>query len=172
MLLYGRHQHSIVKTNKQMHKKPQWDTTVTSFEWLSTKILMIPSKTVFGEKLGLLCIYRGNAELYGHSGNQYAKFLPCCYCSVAKSCLALLTSWTAAHQASLSFTISQSLLKLMSIELMMPFNHLILSVFSSCFQYFPASGSFPMSRLFASGGQSIGPSESVLPKRIFRVDFL
>ena len=36
------------------------------------------------------------------------------------------TPWTAAHQASLSFTISQSLLKLMSIELMMPFNHLVL----------------------------------------------
>ena len=34
--------------------------------------------------------------------------------------------WTAAHQASLSFTISQSLLKLMSIELLMPSNHLIL----------------------------------------------
>ena len=36
------------------------------------------------------------------------------------------TPWTAAGQASLSFTISQSLLKLTSIELMMPFNHLIL----------------------------------------------
>ena len=36
------------------------------------------------------------------------------------------TSWTAAHQASMSFAISQSLLKLMSIESMMPFNHLIL----------------------------------------------
>ena len=36
------------------------------------------------------------------------------------------TPWTAAGQASLSFTISQSLLKLMSIELMMPFNYLIL----------------------------------------------
>ena len=36
------------------------------------------------------------------------------------------TPWTAAHQASLSFTISQSLLKLMSIELVMPSNHLIL----------------------------------------------
>ena len=36
------------------------------------------------------------------------------------------TPWTAAHQASLSFSISQSLLKLMSIELMMPSNHLIL----------------------------------------------
>ena len=37
------------------------------------------------------------------------------------------TPWTAAHQASLSFTISQSLLKFMSIELVMPSNHLILS---------------------------------------------
>ena len=36
------------------------------------------------------------------------------------------TSWTAAHQASLSFTISRSLLKLMSIESVMPSNHLIL----------------------------------------------
>ena len=36
------------------------------------------------------------------------------------------TPWTAACQASLSFTISWSLLKLMSIELMMPSNHLIL----------------------------------------------
>ena len=34
------------------------------------------------------------------------------------------TPWSAAHQASLSLTISQSLLKLMSIELMMPSKHL------------------------------------------------
>ena len=37
-----------------------------------------------------------------------------------------VTSWTASRQASLSFTVSQSLLKLMSIESMMPSNHLIL----------------------------------------------
>ena len=37
-----------------------------------------------------------------------------------------VTPWTAAHQASLSITNSQSLLKLMSIKLMMPSNHLIL----------------------------------------------
>ena len=36
------------------------------------------------------------------------------------------TPWTAAHQASLSFTISQSLFKLMSIESVIPSNHLIL----------------------------------------------
>ena len=38
----------------------------------------------------------------------------------------IATPWTAEHQASLSFTISQSLLKLMSIESVMPSNHLIL----------------------------------------------
>ena len=43
------------------------------------------------------------------------------------SCVRLfMTPWTAARQASLSFTISRSLLKLMSIESVMPSNHLIL----------------------------------------------
>ena len=67
------------------------------------------------------------------------------------------TPWTAACQASLSFTISQRLLKLMSIELVMPSNHLILLFsLSSCPQSFSASGSFPVSQLFTAGGQSIG----------------
>ena len=67
--------------------------------------------------------------------------------------------WTAVHQASLSFTISQSLLKFMSIQLVMLSNHLILCCpFFSCPQFFPASGFFPMSWLLASGGQSIGAS--------------
>ena len=47
-------------------------------------------------------------------------------CSVNKSCLTFCCPWTAAHQASLSFNISWSLLKLMSIELVMPSNHIIL----------------------------------------------
>ena len=79
------------------------------------------------------------------------------------------TPWTAAHQASLSITNSWSLLKLTSIELMMPSNHLILCrplLFLP--SIFPASGSFPMSQLFAWGGQNIGvsASASVLPKNI------
>ena len=40
--------------------------------------------------------------------------------------LLFVTTWTVARQTSLSFIISQSLLKLMSIELMIPSNHLIL----------------------------------------------
>ena len=94
-------------------------------------------------------------------------YLSCC--SVSKSCLTLLTWWTAACQASLSFTISQSLLKLKFIELVMhPTASSSVVPFSSCPQSFPASGSFLMSRLFASGGQSIGASTSVsvLPMNI------
>ena len=48
------------------------------------------------------------------------------YSSVSQSCLTLWTSWTAAYQASLSITDTQSLLKVMCIESMMPSNHLIL----------------------------------------------
>ena len=75
------------------------------------------------------------------------------------------TPSTVAGQASLSITNSQSLLKLMPIESVMPSNHLILY---SSLQSFPASGSFPMSLFFASGSQSIGisVSASVLPKNI------
>ena len=67
--------------------------------------------------------------------------------------------WIAAHQASLSITNSRSSLKLMSIELVMPSSHLILChPFSSCPQSLPAAESFPMSQLFAWGGQSTGVS--------------
>ena len=79
------------------------------------------------------------------------------------------TPWTAACQASLSITNSRSLLKLMSIELVMP-STISSSVvpFSPCLQSFPASGAFQMSQFFASGGQSIGisASASVLPMNI------
>ena len=78
----------------------------------------------------------------------------------------LATPWTAACQASLFFMISQSLLRLISIEPVMQSNHLILvTPFSSCLQSFPVSGSFPMSQFFASCGHIIGvsASASVLP---------
>ena len=77
------------------------------------------------------------------------------------------TLWTVARQASLSFTISWSLLKLISIESVMPSNHLILCrplLFLP--SIFPSIRVFLMSQFFASGGQSIGASASVLPMNI------
>ena len=76
------------------------------------------------------------------------------------------TLWTTARQASLSITNCRSLPKPMSIESVMPSIHLIhCRPLSSCPQSSPASGSFQISQLFASGGQSIGvsASTSVLP---------
>ena len=79
------------------------------------------------------------------------------------SCVRLFaTPWTAARQASLSFTISQSWLKLMSIESVMPSNHLILWRPLLLLPSMPAtSGSFPVSQLFASGGHRIRASASI-----------
>ena len=56
-----------------------------------------------------------------------------------------MTPWTAAHQASLSFTIFQSLLKLMSTESMMPSNHLILYC-----PLLPLSSIFPSIKFFSN----------------------
>ena len=67
------------------------------------------------------------------------------FSSVAQSCLTLCDPWTAAHQASLSFTISLRLLKLMSTELVMPFKHLIL-----CHSLLLLPAIFPNIRVFSS----------------------
>ena len=56
-----------------------------------------------------------------------------------------VTPWPAAHQASLSFTISWSLFKLMFIELVMPYNHLIL-----CHPLLLLPSIFPSIRVFSS----------------------
>ena len=73
---------------------------------------------------------------------------------------------SAARQASPSFTISWTLLKLMSMELVILFNSA--ASFSFCLQPVPASGSFPISQFFPSGGQSTGASAttSVFPLNI------
>ena len=91
-----------------------------------------------------------------------------CGCSVAWSC-PTAAPWIAASQASLSFTSPGTC---SNSCLLSRWCHPTISSsvvpFSSCLQSFPASGSFPMSWLFTSGGQSIGASAlaSVLPVSI------
>ena len=68
-----------------------------------------------------------------------------CCCSLSHDIQLFETLWTAACQASLSFTSSWSLLRLISIELMMPFNHLVL--------YHPLlllPSNFPSIRIFSN----------------------
>ena len=89
-------------------------------------------------------------------------------CSVTKSCLTV-TSWPAAHQAPLSSTTSWVCSNLCPLS---HWYYLTISSsaipFSFCLHSFPPSGSFPVNRLFASGGKSIGvwASASVLPVNI------
>ena len=72
-----------------------------------------------------------------------------------------VTPWTVALQASLTFTVCWSLLKLMSIESVMPSTiSFFVAPFSFCLQSFPLLGSFAMSWLFASDDQSVGTSAS------------
>ena len=110
------------------------------------------------------------------------KYFPCCCCcccSVIAHIQLFVTPWTTANQASLSFTISWRLLKLMSIESMMPSNH-----FFFChpllllLQSFPASGPFPMSCTlhirwpnYWSCNFSISPSNEYWGLISFRIDW-
>ena len=127
--------------------------------WECRSIIIFASVASLSWKLCFL-------ELEG--GSRVRGYMYCCCVQSLSRVRLFATPWTAAHQAFLSFTISQSLLKFMSIELVMPSNHLILchplllpSIFSSI-RY------FPLSWLFTSGGQSIGASASasVLPTNI------
>ena len=73
----------------------------------------------------------------------HIKVASCC-CSVCRVQL-FVTSWTAAHQAYLSFTVSWSLLKFMPIVSMMPSNHLIF-----CFPLLSLPSIFPSIRVFSN----------------------
>ena len=102
-----------------------------------------------------------------------------CCCWVTPSCPTLLTPWTAARQASLSFTISQSLLKLMSIESVTPSNHLILchpllllpSIFSSIRVFSNELALCIRWSKYWSFSFSMGPSNEYSRSISFRIDW-
>ena len=96
------------------------------------------------------------------------------------SCLQLFaTPWTSAHQASLSFTISRSLLKLMSIELVMPSNHLTLyrpllllpSIFPRIRVFSNESALYIRWPKYGSFRFDISPSNEYLGLISFRIDW-
>ena len=103
-----------------------------------------------------------------------------CCCSVTQSCQPFATPWTAARQDTLSITNSWSLLKLMSIESVMPSNHLIL-----CGPLLLMLSIFPSIRVFSkelalqirwpkywSISLSISPSNEYSGLISFRIDWL
>ena len=94
--------------------------------------------------------------------------------SSVQSCMTLCKLMDCACQASLSFTISQSLLKLMSFELVMPSNHLILCRPLLLPSIFPSIMVFSIElTLWPNGGQNTGAYfQHQLFQWIYRVDFL
>ena len=109
-------------------------------------------------------LHYGNLE----SNQEYLRGMPagsCCGCSVAKSCTSLCDHVECSTPGS---SILHYVME-MSIESVMLSKHLIVcSLFSSCPQSFPESGSFPLSQLCTSSGQTIGASTSasILPMNI------
>ena len=118
-----------------------------------------------------------------HSGKSLVSTSVCCYfpinppqsvSSVAQSCLTLCNPWTTACQASLSITNSRSLLKLMSIELVMPSNRPVLllpSIFPSIRVF--SNESFLLIRWpkYWSFSFSISPSNEYSGLISFRTDW-
>ena len=104
----------------------------------------------------------------------------CCWCCCSVTAMSdSVTPWTAACQASLSFTISQSLLKLMSVVLVMPSKHLIL-----CHPLLLLPSVFPSIRVFSNKSAlcirwpkywsfsfSISPSNEYSGLISFRIDW-
>ena len=113
----------------------------------------------------LLLDFRDHAE-YGLQVNDST------FCSSVQSLSRVwlfVIPWTAAHQASLSITNSGAYSNSCPLSRWChPTTSSSIVPFSSCLRSFSASGSFPMSQFFASGGQSIGVSASisVLPMNI------
>ena len=98
----------VVKDGEALYsqQKQDWELTVAQI-----MNFLLPNSDLKWRKWG---------KTLDHSGIQFSSVQ-------SLSCVRLfVTSWTAAHQASLSITNSQSLLKLMSIKLVMPSSHLIL----------------------------------------------
>ena len=137
---------------------------VTLYAWLCTHLFFL----YFGDffHAALLFVMVASYFMYKWSIIYLISVVVVAYCSVDHCVHLFVSPGTAAHQASLTFTSSWSLLKHMSIVSVMPSNYLTL-----CHpllllpSIFPTSGSFQMSQLFTSGGQNIGvsTSTSVLP---------
>ena len=145
------------------------DTLVTSMSWLLKEyfselqgawLFKIWSQSIF-----FTCYLPGTAWCW-------MKCLACVLTTVAvvqspSRVWLFATPWTAAHQASLSITNSQSLLKLIPIESVIPFNHLILCC-PLLLSIFPSIRVFPNESILPIRWPNIGvsTSASVLPMNI------
>ena len=149
---------------KKKERKTRWECLVLGAYWVVNSLfLILPTSAVLPAPTDILSLSWSNKAGALTPQVQFSSVQ-------LLSCVRLFTTpWTAACQASLSITNSRTYLKLVSIESVLSSNHLILCCLLLLLpSIFPASGTFLMSLLFTSGGQSIGvsASASVLPMNI------
>ena len=111
--------------------------------------------------------YNISATKHGY-GYQVHIGMDCCYCLVAQLCpshCSLMNCSTPGFPA-LHYLLEFAQTHVRWVNDAMSASHSLVAPFSSCLQSFPSSGSFPVSRLFTSGGQSIRVSVLVLPMNI------
>ena len=127
---------SSSKDDRTLHSE---DTSRT-LRFLETQMPETERETKLPTKLVIPIIYYSEKNSNPHEKTDCSR-----YCSVTRLCLTLCDPTDVAHQASLSFTISWRLLKLMSIESVMPSNHLIL-----CHPFLLLPSIFPSIRVFSN----------------------
>ena len=123
--------------------------------------------------LFFLKVFLVNLGFFWSFHTTFYHYLFCCHCccSVTMSHLTLCKTMDCGMPRFPVLPYLPEFAQIISIESVILSNHLMLSCpayFFFCLQSFPASASFPMIQLFASGGQSIGASSSapVLPMKI------
>ena len=139
---------------------PEWISIIYELQksWLCSNMLILWSDSAFHSRVETQVQDILTMTLYKILNARS------CFSSVQSlSCVRLFAApWIAACQAFLSITSSWSLLKLKSIESVMPSNHLILCrPLLLLHPITPSIGSFPMNQLFTWGGQSTGVLVSV-----------
>ena len=166
-LKLGSHLYDCASFVAQLVKNPpaMWETWVQSLGWedprgkgkaIHSSILAwkIPWMSPWGRKE-----WETTEQLYFMTAFNF-----CCCCSITKSCLTLQPDgWQQARFPCPSLSPAVCSNSCPSSQWCHPNISSSVIPFSSCLQFFPASGSFPMSQFFTSGGQSIGASASVLP---------
>ena len=110
-------------------------------EFLDHRIYIWASSECPAKKLSKVL----NANLYSDEPWMRTSSTLCCYCLLAKVVSDSVTPWTEPLQASLPYPISQNFFKYMSIELVIPSNHLIL-----CRPLLLLPSAFPSIRVFSN----------------------
>ena len=152
---------------------------IIQIHWPSSITMSLPWKLPFfsqWKENSPFLICPGDASFFFRSGSHFAFYYTCCFVQSLSRVWLFATPWTAACQPSLSITNFQSLLKLMSIELVMTSNHLIL-----CYPLLLPPSVFPSIRVFSNESVlhidkvlefqlSISPSNEYSGLISFRVD--